>query len=132
MNGAHGGTDGDEAQEAKARARTARLKLLVERTAQDERIEDAAAAALLAWQDRTAGQAQVDQAERTAAAALVLLGQEKVLVREMAALTGIGESACARLLRVPVAAADRTPGGAPDTAADTTADGEGGRVDAAG
>ena len=114
-----------KAQEAKARARTARLKLLVERTAQDERIEAAAAAALLAWQDRTAALAQVEQAERTAAAALVLLGREKVLVREMAALTGIGESACARLLRMPVAAA----AGASDGATDTTADGQGGRVD---
>jgi len=95
-----------KAQEAKARARTARLKLLVERTAEDERIEDAAAVALLAWQDRTAAQAQVEKAERAVAAALVLLGREKVLVREMAALTGIGESACARLLRLPVASAD--------------------------
>ncbi len=101
-----------KAQEAKARARTARLKLLVERTAQDERIEDAAAAALLAWQDRTAAQAHVEQAERTAAAALVQLSREKVLVREMAALTGIGESACARLLRLPVIAADGPPDGA--------------------
>ncbi len=101
-----------KAQEAKARARTARLKLLVERTAQDERIEDAAAAALLAWQDRTAAQAQVDQAERTAAAALALLSREKVPVREMAALTGIRESACARLLRSPVASTDGAPGDA--------------------
>jgi len=114
-----------KAQEAKARARTARLKLLVERTAQDERIEDAAAAALLAWQDRTAGQAQVDQAERTAAAALVRLGQEKVLVREMAALTGIGESACARLLRVPAASQD-----APGDVAGEAAASEGGSVNA--
>jgi len=91
-----------KAQEAKARARTARLKLLVERTAQDERIEDAAAVALLAWQDRTAAQAQVEKAEQAVAAALVSLGREKVLVREMAALTGIGASACARLLRLPV------------------------------
>ncbi len=101
-----------KAQEAKARARTARLKLLVERTAQDERIEDAAAVALLAWQDRTAAQAQVEKAEQAVAAALVLLGREKVLLREMAALTGIGKSACARLLRFPVAAAN----GASDSA----------------
>ncbi len=95
-----------KAQEAKARARAARLKLLVERTAQDERIEDATAVALLAWQDRTAAQAQVQKAEQAVTAALVLLSREKVLVREMAVLTGIGESACARLLRSPVAPAD--------------------------
>jgi len=117
-----------KAQEAKARARTARLKLLVERTAQDERIEDAAAAALLAWQDRTAAQAQVEKAERAVAAALVLLGREKVLVREMAALTGIGESACARLLRSPVAPAKRGF----DRASEAPSPGEGSRVDAAG
>ena len=117
-----------KAQEAKARARAARLKLLVERTAQDERIEDAAAAALLAWQDRTTAQGQVEQAERAAAAALALLGREKVLVREMAALSGIGESACARLLRLPLEPADGTP----DDAAGKAAECEGGRVDAAG
>jgi type II secretory pathway predicted ATPase ExeA len=116
-----------KAQEAKARARTARLKLLVERTAQDERIEDAAAAALLGWQDRTAAQAQVEKAERAVADALVSLGREKVLVREMAALTGIGESACARLLRSPVA-----PANASDRASEAPSPGEGSRVDAAG
>ncbi len=117
-----------KAQEAKARARQARLKLLVERTAQDERIEDAAAMALLAWQDRTAAQAQVEKAERAAAAALVLLGREKVLVREMAALTGIRESACARLLRLPV----QCPSGTPDDSSEKAADGQGCRADAAG
>ncbi len=117
-----------KAQEAKARARTARLKLLVERTAQDGRIEDAAAVALLAWQDRTAAQTQVEKAEQAVAAALVSLGREKVLVREMAALTGIGESACARLLRSPVAPAR----GAADNACEASSAGEGSRVDAAG
>ena len=108
-----------KAQEAKARARTARLKLLVERTAQDERIEDAAAAALLAWQDRTTAQEQIEQAERAAAAALALLGREKVLVRDMAALTGIEPLLCQRLLRRSVESQDGTPdgpGGAPDAA----------------
>ena len=117
-----------KAQEAKARARTARLKLLVERTAQDERIEDAAAAALLAWQDRTAAQALVERAERAAAAALALLGREKVLVREMAALTGIGQAACARLLRMPAEPAHGTP----DDAAAKAPEREASRVDAAG
>jgi len=117
-----------KAQEAKARARTARLKLLVERTAQDKRIEDAAAVALLAWHDRMAAQAQVEKAERAVAAALVLLGREKILVREMAALTGIGESACARLLRSPVASAN----GVSDSASQSPSPGEGSLVDAAG
>ena len=83
------GRTASKAQEAKARARQGRLALLVERNARDERIEDAAAAVLLAWDDRAAAQASVEKAERTAAAALVLLGREKVPVRDMAALTSI-------------------------------------------
>ena len=82
------GRTATKAQEAKARARQARLALLVERNARDERIEDAAASVLLAWDDRAAAQASVEKAERVAAAALVLLGREKVPVRDMAALTG--------------------------------------------
>src|SRR5664280_2914737 len=100
------GRTATKAQEAKARARQARLALLV------ERIEDAAASVLLAWDDRAAAQASVEKAERVAAAALVLLGREKVPVRDMAALTGIGESVCARLLRLPVESHDGTPVGA--------------------
>ena len=106
------GRTATKAQEAKARARQARLALLVERNARDERIEDAAASVLLAWDDRAAAQASVQKAERVAAAALVLLGREKVPVRDMAALTGIGESVCARLLRLPVESHDGTPVGA--------------------
>ncbi len=114
------GRTATRAQEAKTRAREARLTLLVERNAQDERIEDAVAAALLAGEDRSAGLAQIEQAERDAAAALLRLSREKVPVRDMAALTGMAEPVCARLLKLPV------------DAADTTADGEGGDADAAG
>ena len=96
------GRTATKAQEARARARAARLALLVERNAQDERIEEAVAAALLAWEDRAAAQAQVEQAERDAAAALRRLGREKVLVRDMATLTGIAEPVCARLLKLRV------------------------------
>ena len=113
------GRTASKAQEAKARARKARLGLLVERNAQDERIEDAAAAVLLAWQDRSAALAQVEEAERAAAAALVLLARERVLVRDMVALTGIEALLCQRLLRRSVESRDGSPdgpGGGPDAA----------------
>ncbi len=97
-------------QEARVRARAARVALLVERNAQDERIEEAVAAVLLAWAERTAAAGQLEQAERAAVAALRRLGQERVPVRDMAALTGIGQSVCARLLRLPVAGEPGPPG----------------------
>ena len=94
---------GTKEQDARARARQARLSLLADRNAQDERIEAAAAAALLAWQDRTAAAGKVEEAERDTAAGLALLRREKVPVRDMAALTGIGQSICSRLLKMPAA-----------------------------
>ena len=94
---------GTKEQDARARARQARLTLLADRNAQDERIEAAVAAALLAWQDRTAAAGKVEDAERDTAAGLALLSREKVSVRDMATLTGIGESVCSRLLKMPAA-----------------------------
>ncbi len=90
-------------QDARARARAARLTLLADRNAQDERIEAAVAAALLAWQDRTAAAGKVEEAERDTAAGFALLRREKVSARDMATLTGIGESVCSRLLKMPPA-----------------------------
>ena len=104
------GRTATKAQEARVRARAARVALLVERNAQDERIEEAVAAALLAWAERTAAAAQLEQAERDAAAALRRLGQERVPVRDMATLTGIGQPVCARLLRLAVAGEPGAPG----------------------
>jgi len=92
---------GTKEQDARARARQARLSLLADRSAQDERIEAAVAAALLAWQDRTAAAGKVEEAVRDTAAGLALLRREKVSVRDMATLTGIGESVCSRLLKMP-------------------------------
>ena len=126
------GRTATRAQEAKSRAREARLALLAERNAQDERIEDAAAAALLACEDRAAGLAQVEQAERDAAAALLRLSREKVPMRDMASLTGMAEPVCARLLKLPVDAKHDAMDARSDHATDTAAEGEGGRVDAAG
>jgi len=94
---------GTKEQDARARAREARLMLLADRNAQDERIEAAVAAALLAWEDRTAAAGKVEEAERDTAAGLALLSREKVPVRDMAALTGIGQSVCSRLLKMPAA-----------------------------
>ncbi len=93
---------GTKEQDARARARQARLTLLADRNAQDERIE-AVAAALLAWEDRTAAAGKVEDAERDTAAGLALLSREKVPVRDMATLTGIGQSVCIRLLKMPAA-----------------------------
>jgi len=126
------GRTATRAQEAKSRAREARLALLAERNAQDERIEDAVAAALLAAEDRAAGLAQVEQAERDAAAALLRLSREKVPMRDMASLTGMAEPVCARLLKLPVDAKHDAPDRRSDDATDTASEGEGGRVDAAG
>ncbi len=122
------GRTATRAQEAKSRAREARLALLAERNAQDERIEDAVAAVLLAWEDRAAGLAQVEQAERDAAAALGRLGREKVPVRDMATLTGVGETVCARLLKLPLESRSDTK----DDPCDEASPLEGSRVDAAG
>ncbi len=126
------GRTATRAQEAKLRAREARLALLAERNAQDERIEDAVAAALLAAEDRAAGLAQVEQAERDAAAALLRLSREKVPMRDMASLTGMAEPVCARLLKLPVDAKHDATDRRSDDATDTASEGEGGRVDAAG
>jgi len=41
--------------------------------------------------------------EGDTAAGLALLSREKVSVRDMATLTGIGESVCSRLLKMPAA-----------------------------
>jgi len=57
------------------------------------------------WGGRTARRrpGKVEEAERDTAAGLALLRREKVSVRDMAALTGIGESVCSRLLKMPAA-----------------------------
>jgi len=75
---------GTKEQDARARAREARLTLL-------------------AWEDRTTAAGKVEDAERDTAAGLALLSREKVSVRDMATLTGIGESVCSRLLKMPAA-----------------------------
>jgi hypothetical protein len=74
--------------------------MLSERQAQDERIENAMAAALLAIEDRAAAQAQVEQEERTLAAALQRLSLESVTVRDIMTLAGLGEKYVTRLLRM--------------------------------
>ena len=107
---------GTKAQDARARARQARLSLLADRNAQDERIEAAVAAALLAWQDRMTAAGKVEEAERDTAARLALLRREKVPVRDMAARTGIGEAVCSRLLKMPAIDQPANGTGGPDAA----------------
>lgn len=92
------GSRTNRAHDAKARAREARAAMLADRQAQDERIESAMTAALLAVDDRAAAQAQVEREERTLAAALQRLSRECVSVRDT--MTGLGEKYVTRLLRV--------------------------------
>ncbi len=122
------GRNATRAQQAKARVREARLLLLAERQAQDERIEEATVRTVLAWEDVTAAQARLDAAERLVGDALVELGKEKVPVAQMVTLTGIGKPQCARLLRLAAAEADEAPGSEPAV----DGDGRGQRADATG
>ncbi len=105
------GRNATRAQQAKARVREARLVLLAERQAQDERIEEATVRTVLAWEDVVAAQARLDAAERRVGDALAALGREKVPVAQIVTLTGIGKPQCARLLRLTAAEADEAPAG---------------------
>jgi len=107
---------GTKEQDARARARAARLALLAERNAQDERIEAAVAAALLGWEARAAAAGKVEEAERDTAAGLALLSREKISVRDMAVLTGIGQAVCSRLLKMPAIDQPANGTGGPDAA----------------
>jgi hypothetical protein len=102
------GRNATRAQQAKARVREARLVLLAERQAQDERIEDATVRTVLAWEDVLAAQQRLDVAERQAGEALAALGREKVPVAQMVTLTGIQRALCMRLLKM---AGGALPGG---------------------
>jgi hypothetical protein len=74
--------------------------MLAKRQAQDERIEDAMAAALLAMDERAAAQVLVEREERTLAVALQRLSLENVSVRDIRTVTGLGEKYVTRLLRM--------------------------------
>jgi len=120
----------NRAHDARARAREARAVMLAERQAQDERIEDAMAAALLAIEDRAAAIAQVEQQERSLAAAVQRLSLESVPVRDIMTMTGLGEKYVTRLLRMqPGAAADTDTADTELTPDDAVAAGVGGRVE---
>ena len=103
------GRNATRAQQAKARVREARLVLLSERQAQDERIEEATVRTVLAWEDATAAQTRLDTAERRVGDALAALAKEKVPVAQMVTLTGIGKPQCARLLRLAITQANAAP-----------------------
>jgi hypothetical protein len=74
--------------------------MLHEREAQDARIEDAMAAALLAIEDKAAALAHAEQEERTLASALQRLSQESVTARDIVTMTGQIENYVTRLLRM--------------------------------
>jgi hypothetical protein len=124
------GRNATRAQQAKARVREARLVLLAERQAQDERLEEATVRTVLAWEDVVAAQARLDAAERQVGDALAALGREKVPVAQMVTLTGIGRPQCARLLRLAITQANAaTPESEPAVDGDV---GRTERADAAG
>ena len=93
------GSRTNRAHDAKARAREARAVILAERQAQDDRIEDAIAAALLAIEDKVAALAEADRQERALATAVQLLGGERVGVGDIVTMTGLTETHVTRLLR---------------------------------
>ena len=93
------GSRTNRAHDAKARAREARAVMLADRQAQDERIEDAVAAALLAIEDKAAALAEADQQERALATAVQRLGRERVGVGDIVTMTGLTETHVTRLLR---------------------------------
>ncbi len=96
------GRDATRAQQAKARVREARLVLLTERQAQDERIEEATVHTILAWEDLMVARARLETAEHRVGDALAALAKEKVPVTHIVTLTGIGRPQCTRLLRFAV------------------------------
>ncbi len=100
------GRNATRAQQAKARVREARLVLLAQRQAQDERIVEATVRTVLVWEDVMAARARLDTAERRVGDALAALGREKVPVAQMVTLTGIGRPQCARLLRLAITQAN--------------------------
>ena len=106
------GSRTSRAHDAKARAREARAVMLAERQAQDERIEGAVAAALLAIEDKAAALAQAEREERTLAAALQRLNRESVGVRDIMTMTGLTETHVTRLLRTKL---DAKPDAKPET-----------------
>ena len=98
------GSRTNRAHDARARAREARAMMLQERHAQDERIDDAMAAALLAIEDREAALTQAEQEEGSLASALQRLSQERVQTRDIATMTGLTENYVTRLLRMKLEA----------------------------
>ena len=76
--------------------------------------------------------AQVEAAERDATAALLRLAGEKVLVRDMARLTGIAEPVCARRLKLRVKAQEDANRARSDGESEGMPSGGGSGVDAAG
>lgn len=105
------GRNATRAQQAKARVREARLVLLAERQAKDERIEEATVRTVLAWEDLIAARTRLDAAERQVGDALAELAKEKVPLAQIVTLSGIGKPQCARLLRLAAAEADEAPTG---------------------
>lgn len=94
-----------QAQAGRDRARDARLKAARERRlrldpdqlARERRIDEAAVDVEVAWEERTAAEEAVTDAEIAAAAAIERLVTEKLAVKDIVQLTGLDQAAVRRL-----------------------------------
>ena len=94
-----------QAQAGRRRARDARLKAARERRlrlnpaqlAREKRIDEAAVDVEVAWENRTAAEQALADAEVTAAAAIGRLLDERLAVKDVAQLTGLDHATVRRL-----------------------------------
>lgn len=80
-----------------AAARERRQRLAPDQVAREQRIDEAAVDAELAWEARAKATESVEAAERDVAGALERLVAEKLTVAEVAALTGLDQATLRRL-----------------------------------
>jgi hypothetical protein len=82
----------DRARESRLRAaRERRLRLDPDQLAREERIDEAAVDVEVAWEQRTAAEQAVTDAEVTAAAAIERLLEERLGVKDVVRLTGLDQ-----------------------------------------
>ena len=82
------------------RARAARMQRLIERQAHDDRVAEALNQIGEAYPQSREARAVWLQLEQAVGAALLQLTAERLLLREMAARTGLPAGECRRLMRV--------------------------------
>src|SRR4051812_21685036 len=78
-------------------ARERRLRLDPDQLAREQRIDEAAVDVEVAWEERTAAEEAVTDAEATAAAAIERLLAERLAVKDVVRLTGLDQATVRRL-----------------------------------